>query len=236
MSLLELEHVAKRYREGQREQTVLSDINLHVRSGELVMVWGVRRSGLTTLLRIAAGIAVPDRGTVRFEGRDLADHAERTLGQGIGYVQKSLRAREEQDVLEQVGAPLLARGVGVGEAHERARGALARVGAERCAAMRVGELGAGEGVRVALARTLALSPALVIVDEPVGAVELSERDEILQRLRGLAGAGVAVLASTGEPGELAGAHRALTLSEGELRGESVPELAPVVALRRSASS
>lgn len=231
MSLLELEHVAKRYREGPRERIVLADVSLHTRAGELVIVWGARRSGLTTLLRIAAGIESPDAGTVRFEGRDLAEHAERTLGEGIGYVHKSLRAVEGQDVLEQVCAPLLARGTDVAQARQRAREALARSGAERCAAMRVGELGAGERLRVALARTLALSPALVIVDEPVGAVELSERDEILERLRALAGAGVAVLASTGEPSELAGAHRALTLSEGQLRGESVPELAPVVPLR-----
>jgi len=233
MSLLELEHVAKRYREGSRERIVLADVSLHTRAGELVTVWGARRSGLTTLLRIAAGIESPDAGTVRFEGRDLAEHAERTLGEGIGYVHKSLRAVEGQDVLEQVCAPLLARGIDVAQARQRAREALARSGAEHCAAMRVSELGAGERLRVALARTLALSPALVIVDEPVGAVELSERDEILERLRALAGAGVAVLASTGEPSELAGAHRALTLSEGQLRGESVPELAPVVPLRRA---
>jgi ABC-type lipoprotein export system ATPase subunit len=233
VSLLELEHVAKRYREGPRERIVLADVALHVRAGEFVMVWGARRSGLTTLLRIASGIESPDEGIVRFEGRDLSEHAERTLGEGIGYLQKSLRAREEQDVLGQVGAPLLARGVDVTQARTRAREALARAGAERCAAMRVGELGAGEGVRVALARALALSPALVIADTPVGAVELCERDGILERLRALAADGVAVLASTGEPSELAGAHRALTLSAGELRGESVPELAPVVALRRA---
>jgi ABC-type lipoprotein export system ATPase subunit len=233
VSLLELERVAKRYREGPRERIVLTDVALHVRAGEFVMVWGGRRSGLTTLLRIAAGIESPDEGAVRFDGRDLSEHAERTLGEGIGYVQKSLRAGEEQDVLEQVCAPLLARGVDVHHAQARGRQALARSGGERCAAMRVSELGAGESVRVALARALALSPALVIVDTPVGAVELSERDGILERLRALAGEGVAVLASTGDPGELAGAHRALTLSDSELRGESVPELAPVVALRRA---
>lgn len=235
MSLLELEHVAKRYREASRERIVLRDVSLHVRAGELVMVCGARRSGLSTLLRIAAGIQSPDHGCVRFDGRDLSDEAERALGEGVGYVQKALRAGEEQDVLEQVAAPLLARGVQVDLARARAREALARSAAERCAEMRVGELGAGERVRVALARALSLAPALVIVDQPVGAVELSERDPILERLRALAGEGVAVLASTGEPAELAGAHRALLLGEGELRGENVPELAPVVALRRASA-
>jgi ABC-type lipoprotein export system ATPase subunit len=232
MSLLELENVSKRYREGQRERIVLREISLHVDAGELVMVWGLRRSGRTTLLRIAAGVQAPDGGAVRFAGRDLAEHGERTLGEGIGYVQKTLRASEEQGVLEQVAAPLLARGVGVERAHELARRALARAGGADCAAMRVAELGVGETVRVALARTLALSPALVVIDEPAAAVELGERDEILALLRGLATEGAAVIASTGEPVELAGAHRALTLGEGELRGQSTPELAPVVALRR----
>jgi ABC-type lipoprotein export system ATPase subunit len=234
MSLLTLEHVSKRYREGPRERIVLHDVTLQVHPGELVVVWGPRRSGRTTLLRLAAGIEPPDSGSVRFQGGDLADGGERTLGAGIGYVQKTLRAGEDQRVLEQVAVPLLARGVDVEQARERARHALARAGAERCTAMRVDELGAGEMVRVALARTLALSPPLVVIDEPVATVELGERDAILALLRELAAAGVAVLASTGEPGELAGADRALTLSDGTLRGPDAPQLAPVVALRRGA--
>jgi len=232
MSLLELDRVSKRYREGRRERIVLKDVSLAVDPGELVMVWGLRRSGRTTLLRIAAGIEAPDGGAVRLAGRDLAEHGERMLGEGVGYVHKALRAREEQGVLEQVAAPLLARGVGVRRAGERARQALARAGGERCAELRVAELGAGEAMRVALARTLVFSPALVVIDEPAATVELGERDQILALLRALVADGVAVIASTGEPAELAGAHRALTLGDGELRGSSTPELAPVVALRR----
>lgn len=231
MSLLELQGVSKRYRWGKREGVVLDDVSLEVERGELVTVWGRRRSGRTTLLRIAAGIESPDCGGVRFAGNDLASAGEQALGQGIGYVRKGLRSGEEEGVLEQVAAPLLARGVPVDQARERARTALSRTGAQECAALRVSELGAGEGVRVALARTLSLSPSILVVDEPVGAVELRERDEILALLRRLAGEGVAVLASASEAGELAGADRALTLGDGRLRGPSVPELAQVVALR-----
>jgi ABC-type lipoprotein export system ATPase subunit len=232
VSLLRIESVEKRYREGRRERIVLRDVTLQLAAGEMVAIWGARRSGRTTLLRVAAGIESPDSGSVRFEGMDLAEHGERVLGEGIGYVRKALRGSEDQGVLEQVAAPLLARGIGVERARERAREALARAGGERCAASRVAELGAGEAVRVALARTLILSPSLVIIDEPTATVGLRERDEILALLRGLAAEGPAVLASTGEPDELAGAHRALTLDDGELRGELAPELAPVIAMRR----
>jgi ABC-type lipoprotein export system ATPase subunit len=233
-SLLAFEHVSKRYREGQRERIALGDICLEVREGELVVIYGVRRSGRTTLLRTAAGIETPDSGTVCFQGRDLARRGELALGRGIGYVRKTLRASEEHGVLEQVAAPLLARGVPVEQARQIARRALARAGGEHCASAAVTELSAGETIRVALARTLAPSPLLVAVDEPAAGVELSERDGIIAVLRTLAAEGTAVLATTGEPDELAGAHRALTLSDGRLRGPATPELAPVVALRRGA--
>jgi putative ABC transport system ATP-binding protein len=233
MSMLELERVSKHYRDGNRERTALREVSLCVRGGELVGVWGLRRSGRTTLLRIAAGIEKPDGGEVRFDGRPLSSRGPSALGHGIGYVQKTLRSGEEQAVLGQVASVLLARGSRPADARERARAALQSVGGEHCTALRVSELSGGEALRVALARTLCLSPALVVIDEPVATVTLGERDEILALLRRLAASGVAVLASVSEPTELAGAHRALTLSDGELRGQSEPELAPVVALRAS---
>jgi ABC-type multidrug transport system ATPase subunit len=232
VNVLELENVNKHYREAGRERVVLRDVMLEVHAEELVAVWGTRRSGRTTLLRIAAGIETPDGGEVRFRGRRVDGHGGAALGQGIGYVQKTLRGSEEQAVIEQVAAVALARGAGFAQAREQARVALQRVEAGDCAAMRIGELTSGESLRVALARALCPSPALLVVDEPTATARLGERDEILALLGRLAADGVAVLASVSEPDELAGAHRALTLSDGELRGRSSPSLAPVVALRR----
>ena len=82
--------------------------------------------------------------------------------------------------------------------------------------MKVAELGGGEALRVAIARTLALEPKLIVIDEPAATVEIAERDEVLGLLRTLAGDGLAVLASTGEAEQLAGADVALTLSDGQL--------------------
>ncbi len=155
------------------------------------------------------------------------------LGSGIGFVHRKFRSGEEHGVLEQVAAGLLANGTAVNDALEQARQALVLAGAESYAALRVSELRGGELVRVALARALVLSPTLVVVDEPVAIVDLAERDGVLALLRTLPGRGIAVLACTGDPAELASAHRGLTLSDGRLRGESVPELAPVLALHRA---
>jgi ABC-type cobalamin/Fe3+-siderophores transport system ATPase subunit len=234
MSLLALENVGKRYLEGPRERVVLQDASLELEHGELVVVWGMRRSGRSTLLRVAAGVEAPDTGVVRFEGRDLAGRCDDVLGGGIGYCRKALRGSEGQGVLDQVLVGLLARGVSPAAARVRARDALERTGAEGLAALGLGELDSAEVVRVALARTLALQPRLLIVDEPTKGVDLLERDGILALLRSLAKDGIAVLASAGEATELAGADRALALSDGELRGALSPELAPVVALHARA--
>lgn len=231
MSLLELQRVSKRYRRGQRELSVLSDVDLRIDTGELAVAWGARRSGRSTLLRIAAGVEAPDGGIVLFDGEPFR---ERSIGTGVGYVAKTLRAKEEQGVLDQIAAVLLARGVGVHEARERAREALERSGGRHCAAMKVAELSAGEALRVAIARTLALGPKVLVVDEPAAMVDISERDEVLALLRELTRDGMAVLASTGEAEQLAGADIALTLRDGHLQGQGREDTNTVVPLRRRA--
>jgi ABC-type multidrug transport system ATPase subunit len=235
MSLLELERVCKRYRDGQLERVVLREVSLQIAAGELTVVWGLRGCGRSTLLRLAAGIDAPDRGVVRFEGRDLAVHGEEVLGAGIGYCQKTLARNGSQPVLDLVMVSLLARGVPPNEARTRAREALERAGADGSAALALSALDTAETVRVALARVLALRPRLLVIDDPIQGVDLLQRDGILSLLRALADDGVAVLASTGDSTGLSDADHTLSLSEGELRGPPPRELAPVVALRRPAA-
>jgi ABC-type lipoprotein export system ATPase subunit len=234
MSLLELQGVVKRYRDGRSQRVVLREVSLELDSGELGAVWGPRSSGRSTLLRVAAGIERPEEGVVLFEGRDLATYGEELLGGGIGYCHKAFGSGGWQLVLDQVMVSLLARGVAPKAARSRAHAALERTAASDCAALRLSALRTGEAMRVALARVLALEPRMLVVDEPTQGVEITERDGILSLLRSLADDGLAVLVSTGEPAGLSGAARAWVLSEGELRGAPASELAPVVPLRRAA--
>jgi ABC-type sugar transport system ATPase subunit len=235
MTLLALERVSRRYRHGSREHVVLRDVSLRLDPGELVAVLGPRHSGRSTLLRVAAGIEPPDAGRVRFAGRELTAGGD-ALGDGIGFCRRAPHGGEGQTVLDELMVGQLARGVPPRVARTRAWTALERTGAAECAAHGSHELDSGEAVRVTLARALALEPSLLVIDEPTGSVELLERDPILSLLRSLADEGIAVLMSTGDATALSGSDRALSLSEGELRGETSPELAPVVALRRLASA
>jgi ABC-type multidrug transport system ATPase subunit len=231
MSLLALEGVGKRYREGAREHVALREVSLTLEAGELAAVWGMRRSGRSTLLRVAAGIEQPDDGVVRFDGQDLAKHGEDLLGSAIGYCQKRLRGEEGRGVLGHVMVGLLVRGISAGEARRRGHAALERTGAAGLSGMGLAELDEAEAIRVALARTLALEPRLLVVDEPTRGVDLIQRDEILLLLRRLADEGATVLMSADESTALSGADRAFSLSDGELRGTPARELASVVQLR-----
>lgn len=236
MTLLELDRVTRRARQGTRERVVLREVSLRLEQGELLAIWGARRSGRSTLLRVAAGIDPPDGGVVRFAGRPLHAHGSNALGSGIGYCQRALRSSEAREVLDELMLAQLARGVPRAGAREKARAALERAGAERCATHSVNELDSAETVRVAIARALTLSPSLLVIDEPTKGVDLLERDSILALLRSLADDGLAVMMSAGEATALSGADRALSLVDGELHGSVAPELAEVVPLRRQATA
>jgi ABC-type sugar transport system ATPase subunit len=230
--ILELDRVNKCYGRGARKRVALRDVSLQLDAGERVAVYGGRRSGRSTLLRVAAAVETPDTGVVRFGGGEQIARRGDPLGNGIGYCLTTFRPAEGRIVLDQLIVGQLARGVSASLAHSRAQDALTRAGAERCAELEPSELDGAEAVRVAIARVLAFEPKLLVLDEPMIGVDLLERDGILLLLRTLANEGIAVLTSTGETTDLSGVDRALGLDDGVLRGHLAPDRAPVIPLRR----
>jgi ABC-type multidrug transport system ATPase subunit len=233
VSLLSLEHVRLADRDSPRRM-LLEDVSLELESGELMAIWGKRRSGRSTLLRVACGLIAPDDGVVRFEGKELRGPA--AIGAGIGYCAGSFRVGEAWPVQRELIEVQLGRGVPRRYAQVGAREALKRTGAEQLGESLLRTLRGAEKVRVMLALALTSAPRLLLVDDVVTGVELVERQAIMGLLRSLADEGLAVLTCTDETPALAGADRALTLSEGRLHGRSAPELAEVLPLRRSASA
>ena len=207
MTLLELERVGKRYKRGAR--VALNDVSMEIHAGEMIVVWGERQSGRSTLLRIAAGIETPDTGMVRFEGRDLTARDRKKLGQGLGYCRREFRRRQGPTVLDQLIAGQLGRRVPQPVALTHAWRALERVQAISCAELPATELKTEETVRVAIARALTCSPRLLVIDEPTIGVEPLDRDGILKLLRSLADDGIAILPAPATAPGCSGADRVL---------------------------
>lgn len=226
--LLELDHVSKCYRHGSLRRQALQGVSLELDRGELVAVWGLRRSGRSTLLRVASGIEAPDTGLVRFQGDKLSGGG--ALRQGIAYCLRTFHGTAGQPVAEELIFSQLALGASSAQAKARAWSSLERAGAEGCAHLRPDELDSAEAIRASIARALVCEPSLLLVDEPTSGVELLQRSGIFALLRSLTSDGMAVLTCVGESTGLYGADRVLALSGGELRGQGAPELAPVVEL------
>ncbi len=236
MSLLELRSVSKRREGAGRRSSVLDDASLTLDPGELAAVWGLRGSGRTTLLRLAAGIDPPDAGSVHFAGHDLAARGEHVLGHGISFCQKSFRTAQGQTASEELVVGLLVKGVPPAAARAHAREALERAECTQLMSRRISSLDTGERTRLAIAHALSQQPRLLMIDEPVAGVELRERDAILVLLRALADEGIAILMTVGDLTGLTGADQSLTIGDGELRGSGKRELAPVadLSVRRQA--
>lgn len=237
MSLLVVESVTKTYIRGRRELVALREVSLEVDPGEIVGVWGRRFSGRTTLLRIAGGLERPDTGCVELDGVDLAGRRGRDVRRHVAFCHLAFSPTHAERVVEHVAVPLLASGVRLDRACRRAHAMLDRLGASACAELRPHELDHSELVRVAIARALLPEPRLLLVDEPANGVGLLDRDPMLTVLRGVAKEqGAAVLMTAAETTALTGVDRALSLSCGELRGETVPTAGAVVPFRRRRAS
>ncbi len=221
--LLAFEEVTKRAADaGARGVPILDAISFELDHGETVGVWGMRRSGKSTLLRIAAGVESPDGGTVRFEGRDLTrlsrSEVTRLLRTSIGLATTDAGGTRNEIVVDHVALPALSVGATLRGAQIAAREQLERVGAANRADTRMGDLSPGERTRVGIARALVRDPLLLLVDEPGSTPSPTDRDEIYALLRTLGREPTLTLIVASE--DLAAvrvAHRAMTLGDGKLR-------------------
>jgi thiamine transport system ATP-binding protein len=177
--MLCVEQLAVRY----GDVVALDGVDLSLDDGEIVSVLGPSGSGKSTLLRAIAGLAPEAAGVVRWNGEDLAGVPPHRRGFGLMFQDHALFPH--RDVLANVSFGLRMQGRPRREIDLRARETLALVGLLGFEHRKVSELSGGEQQRVALARALAAAPRLLMLDEPLGALDRSLRDRLVADLRAL---------------------------------------------------
>jgi putative ABC transport system ATP-binding protein len=217
--LIELAGVEKTYRMGKVDYRALRGVDLSVATGELVAVVGPSGSGKSTILNMITGIDRPTAGSVTFAGRRLDELSEEQLarwrGENVGIIFQFFQLLPTLTALENAVLPLdFARRGSKRERFARARRNLELVGLGDKLDHLPSELSGGEQQRVAIARSLAADPKLIVGDEPTGNLDTATAAGMFELLLRLNGEGKTVLFVTHDRELAARAGRVVTIRDG----------------------
>lgn len=206
-------------------------VDLSVEVGQFVAITGASGSGKSTLLHLLGGITRPSSGRVLLEGVDLAALGDDELAlvrrRRIGFVFQRYNLLPELSLVENVGLPLLLDGVAAGRADDAARAALETVGMGHRAGHRPDALSGGEQQRGAIARALVTGPAIVLADEPTGALDSENSRRVIDLLRRLVtDHGQTVVLVTHDQGIAAEAGRCVRMADGRVVSDTLRADAP----------
>jgi putative ABC transport system ATP-binding protein len=204
MSMLKIADVHKTYKVGPTEVKVLKGISMEVERGELLAIIGASGSGKSTLMHMLGLLEQPTSGDYSIEGSKISYDNDRTLSkirnQKIGFVFQQYQLLARLTALDNVGIPLVYRGIKESEIKERSMAFLKKVEMEDRARHRPDEMSGGQQQRVAIARALVGNPALVLADEPTGALDTRTGQEIMNLFQRLnEEEGITIIVITHDP-------------------------------------
>jgi putative ABC transport system ATP-binding protein len=231
--LLEATGLEKSFRSDHVERQVLRGVSLAVARGEWVAVMGPSGCGKSTALHILGGLDLPDAGSVVLDGQEITtlDAADRALlrRRHIGYVFQQYNLIPHLDVAANVELPMRLAGHSRRASRRHAGELLASLGLDDRRSELPGRLSGGEQQRVAIARAVANQPALLLADEPTGALDTEAAGRVLDLLRVQHAAGQTIVMVTHDPDVAAGADRTIHLRDGRVVDDepiAVPAGAP----------
>jgi putative ABC transport system ATP-binding protein len=226
--LLEVTDLCKRYPDGSRELVVLDDACFEIFEDDFVGLWGMRRAGKSTLLRILAGLEAPDSGSVRFDDVELTtlapDARVRLLRNQLALASFGWTTHRNRSVCEHVALAASADNRITGRsARVLARQALHRLSVVQCAECPLDRLSLDEQIRVELARAIVRGPRLLLIDDPPVLQSPAENAELHKLLRSLGEeTGRAVVLGACDTGPIQHTRRMMALGRGRLRTMDVP--------------
>jgi putative ABC transport system ATP-binding protein len=216
--VIELRDVTKVYTSGPLRVAALRGVSLTIRQGEYVSIMGPSGSGKSTLMHILGCLDVPTRGEYRLAGENVSHMDEVDLAEvrnkSIGFVFQQFNLLPSLSALRNVEVPLAYAGVARSERRRRATAALERVGLGDRVQHRPGELSGGQQQRVAVARALVSDPALILADEPTGALDTASAADVLTLMDEVHAAGRTLVVITHDADVAAAAERTIRIRDG----------------------
>lgn len=218
--IIKLGKINKSYQKGKTALHILKDIDLQVERGEFVAILGPSGSGKSTLMNIIGCMDVFDTGKYYLNGIDISKQKDKELtgirNKEIGFIFQKYHLISTYTVLQNIVMPLLMRGMSFAEATEQCTDTIKMLGLEERLEHKPAELSGGQQQRVAIARALVGEPALLLADEPTGALDTSSGAEVLKLFNRLHNMGHTIVMITHDLEVAKSAKRIVRIIDGEL--------------------
>lgn len=219
-NIIEIKHVNKGYMLGEEKVPVLKDINFSVKKGEFVAILGPSGSGKTTLMNIIGCMDLLDSGEYYLNGRAIHETEEKDLtevrNKEIGFIFQNYQLIPTYNVMQNIIMPLLMRGMSHKEAEAQCQEIVKLLSIDHRLEHRPNELSGGQKQRVSIARALASEPAILLADEPTGALDTVSGQEVLKLFRKLNDMGNTIVMITHDLKVAQAAKRIVKIVDGRL--------------------
>ena len=220
MKLIEMKNITKEYSVGEIKIKALDNVSLQISKGEFVAITGQSGSGKSTIMNILGCLDKPESGTYILNGQDVFRANGKKLSQirnrEIGFIFQSFNLISSLSAEENIELPLIYRGIKKAERRILAKNALAMVGLENRADHLPGQLSGGQQQRVAIARAIALSPPLILADEPTGNLDAASGKEIMSILLNLKKEGKTIVMITHDNAIASVIPKQIKISDGKI--------------------
>lgn len=231
-ALIKLDGISRVYDQLKEPVVALQEVNLTIGRREFISIMGPSGSGKSTLLHILGALDRPSTGSYLLDGVDLTLLKDKQLARvrrdHFGFVFQSYNLFPELTAVENVEMPMVYAGVSGRDRRSRATELLEQLGLGHRLGHRPAELSGGEQQRVAIARSLANGPTLLLADEPTGNLPTEQGKQVMDALSDLNEHGMTVIVVTHDPAVAAWGRRLLTLRDGALVGDGPVDESPML--------